>query len=178
MKFLESKPKSLIYTILIIILIMFEMSVLSGFRFVEIGSAADKYGTGMSAEKITTLALVGANIGWNYIVCSLLIVIGTWGFSMLLGYNRNPGGLIAIIIMNVVPAIGFFANFNFFVSYGYGIYAPAMALFGMTYNLQTKAQQCTNNAIFAAIVVVVAVACWFIGFKIRAAYAAKYEFDD
>ena len=178
MKFLESKPKSLIYTILIIILIMFEMSVLSGFRFVEIGTALDKYGTGMSAEKITTLALVGANIGWNYIVCSLLIVLGTWGFSMLLGYNRNPGGLIAVIIMNLVPAIGFVANFNFFVSYGYGIYAPAMALFGMTYNLTSKSQQVTNNAIFAAIVVIVAVVCWFIGFKIRAAYAAKYEFDD
>lgn len=178
MKFLESKPKSLIYTMLIIILIMFEMSVLSGFRFAEIGTAMDKYGTGMSAEKITSLALVGANIGWNYIVCSLLIVLGTWGFAMLLGYNRNPGGLCAIVIMNILPAIGFFANFNFFVSYGYGIYAPAMALFGLTYNLTTKAQQVTNNAIFAAIVIVVAVACWFIGYKIRAAYAAKYEFDD
>ena len=178
MKFLESKPKSLIYTMLIILLIMFEMSILSGYRFVEIGSAANKYGTGMSAEKITSLALVGANIGWNYIVCSVLIVLGTWGFSMLVGYNRNPGGLLAIVIMNVLPAIGFFANFNFFVSYGYGIYAPAMALFGLTYNLQTKAQQCANNAIFAAIVVVVAVGCWFIGYKIRANYAAKYEFDD
>ena len=178
MKFLESKPKSLIYTILIIILIMFEMSILSGYRFVEIGSAADKYATGMSAEKITSLALVGANIGWNYIVCSVLIVLGTLGFSMLLGYNRNPGGLLAIIIMNVLPAIGFFANFNFFVSYGYGLYAPAMALFGLTYNLTSKAQQCTNNAIFAAIVIVLSIACWIIGYRIRAAYAAKYEFDD
>ena len=182
MKFLESKPKSLIYTILIIILIMFEMSILSGYRFVELGSVADKYGTGMTAEKIGTLALVGANIGWNYIVCSLLIVLGTLGFSMLLGYNRNPGGLCAIVIMNVLPAIGFFTNFNFFVGYGYGLYAPAMALFGLTYKaahpFTSVAQQCTNNAIFAAIVVVLAVACWFIGYKIRAAYAAKYEFDD
>jgi hypothetical protein len=178
MKFLESKPKSLIYTILIIILIMFEMSVLSGYRFVEVGTAADKYATGMSMEKVTSLALVGANVGWNYITCSLLIILGTWGFSMLLGYNRNYGGLLAIIIMNVVPMLGFVTNFNFFVGYGYGIYSPAMALFGMTYNLTSKAQQITNNLIFAIIVIVLSVVCWFIGYRIRAAYAAKYEFDD
>ena len=132
---------------------MQKRGILSGYRFVEIGTVADKYGTGMSAEKITSLALVGANIGWNYIVCSLLIVLGTLGFSMLLGYNRNPGGLCAIVIMNVLPAIGFFANFNFFVSYGYGLYAPAMALFGLTYNLTSKGQQCAHNAIFAGIVI-------------------------
>ena len=177
MKLLESKSKSLIYTILIIVFLIFEMSVLSGFRFAEIGTAVDKYGTGMTMEKVTSLALIGANVGWNYIVCSLLIILGIWGYSMLLGYNRNPGGLIAIIIMNLVPMIGFAANFNFFVGYGYGIYAPAMGLLGLTH-CTTKAQQITNNAIFAVIVMVVAAVCWFIGYKIRAAYAKKYEFDD
>ena len=176
MKFIESKSKSLIYTILIIIFVIFEMGVLSGYRFVEIGTEADKYLTGMSMDKVGTLALVGANVGWNYVVCSFLCILGYFGFSMLLGYNRNPGGLIAIIVMNVLPLIGLFTSFDFFMGYGYSIYTPAMAVFGLTF-CETHAQQITNNIIFALIVVVICVVCWVIGFRIRKSYAEKYEFD-
>ena len=42
----------------------------------------------------------------------------------------------------------------------------------------SHSQQITNNIIFMAIVLVVSVACWFIGYRIRAAYAKKYEYDD
>ncbi len=176
MKFTESKPKSLIYTILIYIFCIFEMGVLSAYRFVEFGSELDKC-MGMSASKVKTLAEVGTNIGWNYITWSVLLILGIWGFCMLMGYNRNPGGLIAVVIMNLLPMIGLAANFNFWIGYGYSLYSPAMALFGLTF-CTSHSQQIANNLIFAAIVVVVAVICWFIGYKIRAAYAKKYEFDD
>ena len=166
MKFTESKPKSLIYTILIYVFCLFEMGVLSSYRFVEFGSAADKC-MGMSMSKVTNLAQVGTNVGWNFITWSVVLVLGIWGFCMWMGYNRNPGGLIAVVIMNVVPRIG----------YGYSLYSPAMALFGMTF-CTSHSQQIVNNVIFAAIVVVVSVVCWFIGYKIRAAYAKKYEYDD
>ena len=176
MKFVESKPKSLIYTILIYIFCLFEMGVLSAYRFVEYGSALDKC-MGMSASKVNNLAQVGTNIGWNFIVWSVLLILGIWGFCMYMGYNRNPGGLIAVAIMNVIPLIGLAANFNFWIGYGYCLYSPAMALFGMTF-CTSHSQQIVNNVVFAAIVLVVAVACWFIGYKIRAAYAKKYEYDD
>ena len=177
MKFLESKPKSLIYTILIYVFCIFEMSVLSSYRYVLAGSAADKYGNLMSVNKVANLAQVGSNVGWNFIVWSVLLILGIWGFCMLLGYNRNPGGLIAIVIMNVVPLIGLAANYNFWFGYGYSMYTPAMALFGLTF-CSTNAQQITNTIIFAGIVVVIAVICWIIGHRIRASYAKKYEFDD
>ena len=177
MKFLESKPKSFIYTILLYIFAVFEMSVLSSYRFVEIGTAADKYSTGMSANKVATFKLVTENIGWNFIVWSFLLILLIWGFSMLLGYNRNPWGVVAIAVMNVIPLIGIFTNFNFFFGYGYAIYAPAMSVFGLTF-CENHSQQVVNNIIFAAIVVVVAVICWIIGYRIRAAYAKKYEYDD
>ena len=176
MKYAESKPKSLIYTILIYVFCLFEMGVLSSYRFVEFGSAADKC-MGMSASKVNTLAQVGANIGWQFIVWSVLLVLGIWGFCMWMGYNRNPGGLIAVGIMNVIPLIGLAGNFNFWFGYGYSLYSPAMALFGMTF-CTSHNQQIVNNIIFAAIVLVVSVVCWFIGYKIRAAYAKKYEYDD
>ena len=41
MKFTESKPTSLIYTILIYIFCLFEMGVLSAYRFVVLGSDVD-----------------------------------------------------------------------------------------------------------------------------------------
>ena len=176
MKFIESKPKSLIYTILIYIFCIFEMGVLSAYRFVEFGSELDKC-MGMSASKVKTLAEVGTNIGWNYITWSVLLILGIWGFCMLMGYNRNPGGLIAVVVMNLLPLIGLAANFNFWIGYGYSLYSPAMALFGMTF-CTSHSQQIVNNVVFAAIVLVVAVVCWFIGYKIRAAYAKKYEYDD
>ncbi len=176
MKFIESKPKSLIYTILIYIFCLFEMGVLSAYRFVVLGSDLDKC-MGMSVSKVTNLAQVGSVVGWNFIVWSVVLIVGIWGFSMLMGYNRNPGGLIAIFVMNVLPLIGLAANFNFWFGYGYCIYSPAMALFGLTF-CNSHSQQIANNLIFAAIVVVVAVVCWVIGYRIRAAYAKKYEFDD
>ena len=91
MKFTESKPKSLIYTILIYVFCLFEMGVLSSYRFVVLGSSLDKC-MGMSMSKVNNLAQVGSNVGWNFITWSVLLILGIWGFCMLMGYNRNPGG--------------------------------------------------------------------------------------
>ena len=79
--------------------------------------------------------------------------------------------------MNLVPLIGLAANFDFWFGYGYSLYSPAMALFGMTF-CNSHSQQITNNIIFMVIVLVVSVVCWIIGYRIRAAYAKKYEYDD
>ncbi len=176
MKFFNGTATTVIYTILIYVFCLFEMGVLSSYRFVVFGSAADKC-MGMSMSKVTNLAQVGANVGWQFVVWSVVMVLGIWGFCMFMGYNRNPGGLIAVAVMNLIPLIGLGANFDFWFGYGYSLYSPAMALFGMTF-CNSHSQQITNNIIFMAIVLVVSVACWFIGYRIRAAYAKKYEYDD
>lgn len=173
LKYIESKSKSFFYTIFLYVFVLFEMGVLSGFRFCEF---SDKYKNGLTFSKVDSLTKVGENVGWNFIVCSILIILAMWGLSMLLGYNRNPGGLISLVLMNVLPVIGVFSGFNFFIGYGYSHYTPAMAIFGLT-NCATRAQQITNNLLFAGIITVLCVICWFIGYRIRAAYAAKYEFD-
>ncbi len=177
MKFIESKPKSFFYTLLLLIFAMFEMGVLSSYRFVEYGGAADKYMTGLTTDKVSTLTQVGANVGWNFITVSCLIILALFGFSMLLGYNKNPGGLIAIVVMNIVPAIvGTFFRFDFFIGYGTAHLIPAMTIFGLQ-NAASKSAQITNVLIFCALICVLCIAFWIIGRLIRKSYAAKYEVE-
>lgn len=176
MKFADSKIKSGIYTFLAFILIMFEMSVLSSFRFVLQGGAADKYGNGLSVEKVATMELIGKNVGWQYVVCSILIILGMIGFAMWLGYNRNWGGVVALVVVNLLPMLGLVLPsekaFNFFWGYGTAHLLPTMAIFGM--------HTSTNwimHIIFIAVVLVLTVAGFFVGKAIRASYAAKYEYE-
>lgn len=177
MKFIENKPKSFFYTILLLVFTMFEMGVLSSYRFVEFGSKADRYATGLTTDKVKTLTQVGANVGWNYITVSILIILALFGFSMLLGYNKNPGGLIAIVVMNIVPpVIGTFYNFNFFVGYGTSHLIPTMTIFGLQ-NAANSTAQVTNILVFCGIICVLCVVFWVLGRMIRKSYAAKYEVE-
>ena len=173
MKFADSKIKSCIYTFLIFVLVIFEMSVLSGFRFVE--GAADKYATGVTAEKVSTLKLVGENIGWNYITVSVLIILAMFGFAMWIGYNRNFGGVLGMIVINLLPFLGLLIPgcYNFFWGYGTAHFLPAMSILG----LQNPGHQ-VGVIIFIFVVLVLCVVFWFIGKGIRAKHAAKYEYDD
>ena len=173
MKFLESRTKGFIYTILISIVVIFEMSILSGFRFVLEGSAKDK-GFGLTVEKVSTLKLVGKNVGWNFVVCSILIILGILFFSALFGYNRNPAGMIALVVMQVVPFIGLISDkiFNFFYGYCSASFLPAMSIFG----LQTTDKR-AGQIIFMIVFIALTIVAWFIGKAIRASYAAKYEFE-
>jgi len=177
MKFADSKVKSGIYTFLVFILIMFEMSVLSGFRFVFPGGAADKYGNGLSMEKVADLQLIGKNVGWNYVVCSILIILGMIGFALWLGYNRNWGGVVALVVVNLLPILGLVIPnekcFNFFWGYGTAHLLPTMSLFNMHLS-----QSWVTHIIFIVVVLVITVAAFFVGKAIRASYAKKYEYDD
>ncbi len=176
MKFADSKIKSGIYTFLVFILIMFEMSILSGFRFVYAGGATDRYGNGLSLEKVGSLALIGKNLGWNYVVCSILIILGMIGFALWLGYNRNCGGVIAMVFVNLLPLLGLIIPtekcFNFFWGYGTAHLLPTMSLF----NLHLSRNWVTH-IIFIVVVLGLTVAAFFVGKAIRAAYAKKYEYD-
>ena len=176
MKFADSKIKSGIYTFLIYVVIMFEMSVLSGFRFVYAGGATDKYGNGLSVNKVDSLKLVGEEVGWNYIVCSILIIVAMIGFALWLGYNRNWGGVVGMVVINVIPFIGLVGGegvFNFFWGYCTAHFLPAMSLFGMH-----TSRNWIAHVIFILVVLALTVAAFFVGKAIRAAYAKKYEYDD
>ena len=177
MKFADSKIKSGIYTFLVFILIMFEMSILSGFRFVFAGGAKDRYGTGLSLDKVANVELLGKNLGWNYIVCSILIIAAMIGFALWLGYNRNFGGVVAMVIVNLLPILGLVIGtekcFNFFWGYGTAHFLPTMALFGMHLN-----RSWIVHIIFIVVVLALTVGGFFVGKAIRAVHAAKYEYDD
>lgn len=171
MKLMDSKAKVGIYTFLVYLVVMFEMSVLSGFRFVA--GAADKYGHGLSMEKVGTLKLLGETVGWNYVVCSILIIVAMLGFALYTGYNRNIGGIIGMIVINLIPFLGLLipATYNFFWGYGTAHFLPTMALLGI--EMSGKGIQIA----FIAVVLILTVVCFFAGKAIRAKYAAKYEYD-
>lgn len=173
MKFLESRSKGFIYTILISIVVIFEMSVLSGFRFVVEGGAKDK-GLGLSVEKVSTLKLVGKNVGWNFVVVSIMIVLAILLFSAIFGYNKNPAGMIALVVMQVVPFLGLISSkiFNFFYGYCTATLLPTMCIF----NLQASDKR-VGQIIFILAMIILTVVAWIIGRNIRKSYAAKYEFD-
>ncbi len=176
MKFADSKVKSGIYTFLVFVLIMFEMSVLSGFRFVFEGCKADRYGTGVTVDKVGTIKLIGENLGWNYVVCSILIILGMIGFAMWLGYNRNWGGVVAMVVINLLPILGLVIPnekcFNFFWGYGTAHFLPTMSLFGMHLN-----RNWIIHIIFIIVVLVLTVLGFFAGKAIRKKHAEKYEYD-
>ena len=173
MKFTESRSKGFIYTVLISIVIFFEMGILSGFRFVLEGSGKDK-GLGLTVEKVSTLKLVGQNVGWNFIICSILIILGILLFSGIFGYNRNPAGMIALVLMQCLPFVGLISDkiFNFFYGYCSATLLPTMSIFGLQ-----AADKRVGQIIFMIVLIILTVAAWFIGKAIRASYAAKYEFD-
>ena len=170
MKFLESRPKSAIYSFLIYVLIILEMGILSGYRFCQV---TDKYIFGLTSSKLktATLAEIGSKIGWNFIVVSCLIVLGLFGYAILLGYNRNPGGIIAIIIMNFIPFIGFATSYNVFFGYGTAQFLPAMTIFG----LHTGPR--IGQIIFIFVVSVLIAAFRLLGKYIRSIYTQKYEIE-
>lgn len=168
MKFLESKPKSFFYTILLHIVVIFEMGVLSGFRFTD---NLSRFPDGLTTKKITDLASVGKNVGWNFIIVSCLLVLAYFGFAMLLGYNRNPGGMLAMVIMNLIPLFGLVYGYSFFYGYGTSHLLPTMAIFGL------HRGSLGGQIAFILIFNVLIVAFWLLGRKIRSIYAAKYEIE-
>ena len=169
MKFSESRIKSFIYTFLVYFLVIAEMGVLSGFRFVT--GAADKYATGTTMEKVLDLSQVGANVGWNFVVCSFVIILGLFLFAIYMGYNRNPGGMLALVVLNLLPFLGFGFSYNFFYGYGTAQFIPAMSVFGLHMGPRS------GQIAFILVVTVLTIGFWFVGRIIRSAYAKKYEYD-
>ncbi|MBO6010594.1 MAG: hypothetical protein J6P71_02205 [Oscillospiraceae bacterium] len=174
MKFLEHKTKGFFYTILVGIVVFFEMTTLSGFRFVLPGSGKDK-GLGLSVEKVSSLKLVGKNVGWQFVVVSIVIIVAILFFAWLFGYNRNPGGLAALVLLQVVPFIGLISDkiFNFFFGFLTSTLLPTMCIFGLQ-----PADKRVGQIIFMIVVIALTVVAWLVGKRVRASYAAKYEFDE
>jgi hypothetical protein len=144
------------------------MGVLSGFRFTN---NLTRFPDGLTTKKITDLASVGKYVGWNFIIVSCLIVLAYLGYAMLLGYNRNPGGMIAMVLMNFVPLIGLGYGYNFFYGYGTAHILPTMSIFGLH-------RGALGGQIVFIIIFNVAIALfWLLGWKIRSLYAAKYEIE-
>jgi hypothetical protein len=146
------------------------MGILSGYRFCEV---TDKYLFGLSTSKLktATLANVGSVVGWNFIVVSCIIILCLFGYSFLMGYNRNPGGMIALLFLNFAPFLGFAFSYNTLYGFGTAQFLPAMTLFGI--HTGSRASQ----VVFIIAVSVLIVAFWFLGKYVRSIYARKYEIE-
>ena len=90
---------------------------------------------------------------------------------MLLGYNRNQGGVFAMVLMNFLPLIGLVYGYNFFFGYGTAHILPTMSIFGL--HRGALGGQIAFIVVFNAAIAV----CWLLGRRIRRIYSLKYEIE-
>lgn len=162
MKFFDKKLKVFFSVFAIMILLMFEMGTLSGFRF-----ANSVKGEPTKNGLTVVVKTLEKSIGWNYIVVSIIIVVGLIAFAAFLGYKKNIWGLIAMEVASVVPIIGMFVSYNFLYGWGTAHLCPAMYLFGIA-----QAGKGVQIAFLAALMVVYAI-LWFVSYKARLKWEAE-----
>ncbi|MDR0859173.1 MAG: hypothetical protein LBN97_09095 [Oscillospiraceae bacterium] len=188
MKMTTSKPRAAIYSFLMYFLVIAELGILSGYRFVfpdPGGANGAAIGlTGLSSKNpVYDLAQVGREIGWNFVTASVLVIIAVLAYAFWLGFHRNWGGGGVLAIMNILPLVGL-TNvgdnnvFAFFWCYGTSHLLPAMSILGLQTNgnMYEPASR-VPQVLFVVVFFVLTVAAWIAGTRYRAWYAEKYEFD-
>jgi len=170
MKFFDKKIKSAIITFLVYALVIIEIGTLSAFRFVK---GSDLYPLGYSSTKLCdTIALFGKNIGYNYLVASIVIFLCLLGYAFYVGYKRNWTVLVVLELYAILPFIGISFSYNFLYGWLTSQWSPMMTLFG----LQNPGHD-VGQYIFLVLVVVLIVGFWIFGKTMRARYIATHEFD-
>ncbi|MDR0819622.1 MAG: hypothetical protein LBN43_08660 [Oscillospiraceae bacterium] len=179
----ESKFKAFVYTFLAYFLLIAEIGILSGFRFVFVDPAG-RNGADIGLAGSTkgyTLDAIGAEIGWQFIVMSILLFIGVLVYCFWVGFKRQPFALAPVILIDLLPYLGLInlsePNGAFTIFWGYGTSGllPMMSLFGL--HTPDDPNNRVGVIIFFAIFAVLGVIAWFAGKQYRKAYAEKYEFD-
>jgi len=157
MKFFDKKLKVFFSVFFVIILVMFEFGILSGFRF-----------TNTTDNGLTVVVKdLEKNIGWNYIIMSCLATLALIAFAALLGYKKNIWGLIAMELTALLPFLGFAFGYNVFYGWGTAHLAPMMYLIGVG-----KASSGVQAIFLAALAVIYAVV-WYVLYRARLNYEAK-----
>ena len=155
MNFLQRKIKPGIMTLLAYLLILAEMGLLSGYMFC---TPNDTYPLGLTVSKVTAAASsIGEHVGWQYVVCSFLIIVVLIAYSFLLGYSKNVGGIIAVVFVSLIPVWGAFVSYDFLYAWGTAHLIPAMSMFGL------HVSSLGAQLVFVIVTIVLQIAAWIGG---------------
>ena len=184
---IESPLKAVIYTFLMYFLAIFEVGILSGFRFVVVNPAGRNgahIGLAGSTKGYAMEAILN-EIGMQFIVMSILLFLVILGYCFWMGFKRQIFAVITVAAVNLLPMIGLTnatldtvngnGLFSFFWGYGTSGMMPMMSLFGL--HMPADPSNYTGVIIFYVIFTLLAFAAWFGGKAYRKVYADKYEFD-
>jgi hypothetical protein len=179
----QSEWKTGLYTFLMYFLVIAEMGILSGYRFVVVNPIGKEGAQiGLQGSKLGySLQEIGAQVGWNFITFSVIVFVAVLGYSFWIGFKRRISGGVVLALMNLIPLVGLTNTaepngvFTFFWSYGTAHMLPLMTILGV------NTPKDPNNRV-AQIAVMVAFAlltgaAWVAGRLYRNVYAEKYEFD-
>ncbi|MDR3149996.1 MAG: hypothetical protein LBT88_08335 [Oscillospiraceae bacterium] len=182
-KIYESIPKAIVYTFLIYFLAIAELGILSGFRF-DIVTPGGKNGAAiglMGSTKGYELARIGAEVGWQFVVMSVLLFCGAIGYCFWMGFHRQIWGAVTVVVVNLLPMVGLVNTtepnglYSFFWGYGTSGVLPFMSLFGL--HMPSDPNNRIGQIIFMIVFAILCAAGWFVGKAYRKSYARKYEFD-
>lgn len=160
MKFTEKKVKVFLVTLAVMILVTLEFGILDNFRFTN---NLETYSSGLTL----TIKNLNKDLGWNYIVMSMIVLLLYFVWAFYMGYKRNPWGLAAMVLFSLSPFIGMAVMFNVFYGWGTAYITPFMYILGLT--TATRAVQ----LIFFAVVTVIYPVLWFAGKAVRKVADAK-----
>lgn len=169
MKFFDKKLKVGFATFFGMLLVILEFGILDEMHYTLTEGA---YGISSAFKSITK------SLGYNFCVMSIVILVLTLGYAAYIGYHKNWGGLIGMVLIGVSPFIGqlfgMVGNESLFnVFYGWGtahLFPMITLLFG------PKDPAAVSHAlqliIFAAVLAAYIV-LWLIGYRAKKAYEAK-----
>lgn len=161
MKFFDKKLKVGLATFFVMLLIIAEFGILSEMRFTFDGLSQEF----KNMEK---------SLGYNFCVMSIIVLVLSIGYMAYVGYHKNWGGLIGMGVIAVAPLIGAAVGaaggavaYNWLFGWGTAHLLPMFTLFGLL-----EANR-TIIVILVAIICVLYIAVWLIGYKAKLAYDAK-----
>ncbi len=161
MKFFDKKIKVGFATFFIMLLIILEFGILDEMVFTY---------DGLSNE----FSSIERSLGYNFCVMSIIIFVLVIGYMAYIGYHKNWGGLIAMMVIAVAPIIGYLAGmagsagaYNILFGWGTAHLLPMFTLFGLIM---------ADRSIILILCIANLVLClvaWLIGYKAKKNYEAK-----
>ena len=161
MKFFDKKIKVGFATFFLMLLIILEFGILDEMLFTF---------DGLSAEFKT----IKKSIGYNFCVMSIIIYVISVGYMAYVGYHKNWGGLIGMMLISAAPIVGYLLGlagsagaYNILFGWGTAHLLPMFTLFGLLM---------ANRSIILILCIAILVlylAAWLIGYKAKKIYEAK-----
>ncbi len=161
MKFFDKKIKVGFATFFLMLLIILEFGILDEMLFTFDGLS----NTFKSIEK---------SLGYNFCVMSIIILVLSIGYMVYVGYHKNWGGLIGMMLIALAPIVGYIlgmagnaGGYNVLFGWGTAHLLPMFTLVGLL-----EAER-SIILILCIVILVVYLVGWLIGYKAKKVYEAK-----